>query len=399
MAWKDTLLQASFRGTQFEIESHTLSGGRRGQLHEYALRDTPYFEDLGRKTREFSIECFIVGDDYNIRRDALIAACEAAGIGTLVHPYLGTKQVVCTDFSISERINEQRICRFNITLTEAGVNLFPSGVTDVFSKVSSLSALASGANVTDFLAAYSSAGLPSFAFDGAQSAATSFASIMSGLTSDADLTTAVGDFTANIGTLMRAPSTFASSIVGLIDTLRTTIAPRTRDSKTAKSVIYAMQQLTGFNVDAEAGRINQSTPSRVAEVDNMTAVAALVRRTALANESIALPNLKLDSYQSAIAYANDYVARVDAELSTPNSQQAYLPLTNLAAVVSTALTQQAGALPQLTTTQVKEPTPTLRLAYALYADPTKSSDIFARNPDIRHPSFIPPNTDLEVLAR
>ena len=34
MAWKDTLLQASFRGTQFEIESHTLSGARREGLPE-----------------------------------------------------------------------------------------------------------------------------------------------------------------------------------------------------------------------------------------------------------------------------------------------------------------------------------------------------------------------------
>ena len=46
----ENLRPASFRGVAFEVESHSESGGRRVELHEYPLRDTPYAEDLGKKS-------------------------------------------------------------------------------------------------------------------------------------------------------------------------------------------------------------------------------------------------------------------------------------------------------------------------------------------------------------
>ena len=45
----ENLRPASFRGVAFEVGSHSESGGRRVELHEYPLRDAPYAEDLGKK--------------------------------------------------------------------------------------------------------------------------------------------------------------------------------------------------------------------------------------------------------------------------------------------------------------------------------------------------------------
>ena len=67
----ENLRPASFRGVAFEVESHSESGGRRVELHEYPLRDTPYAEDLGKKAGKWQIEAFLVNgkSGYAERRD------------------------------------------------------------------------------------------------------------------------------------------------------------------------------------------------------------------------------------------------------------------------------------------------------------------------------------------
>ena len=53
------------------------------------MRDTPYVEDLGRRARVMRVDAIILGDDYRVRRDALIEAIEQSGPGKLVHPFYG----------------------------------------------------------------------------------------------------------------------------------------------------------------------------------------------------------------------------------------------------------------------------------------------------------------------
>ncbi|EPR0211413.1 DNA circularization N-terminal domain-containing protein, partial [Escherichia coli] len=47
MAWKDRLVEASFRGVPFKVEDEGAPVGRRVETHEYPNRDKPYTEDLG----------------------------------------------------------------------------------------------------------------------------------------------------------------------------------------------------------------------------------------------------------------------------------------------------------------------------------------------------------------
>ena len=56
MSWREQLQIASFRGVEFKVDSHSISGGRRVEVHEYPLHDTLYAEDLGRKARECSFD-------------------------------------------------------------------------------------------------------------------------------------------------------------------------------------------------------------------------------------------------------------------------------------------------------------------------------------------------------
>jgi len=130
MAWLDNYRQAKFRGISFFVPSSETAGGRRGAIFEFPKRDTPFIEDMGRKARKFSIDAIIVGDDYMQIRNDLIQALEKKGSGKLVHPYLGTLDVFCTDYSFRETSNEGRMVSFTISFAESGLLQFPNTIID-----------------------------------------------------------------------------------------------------------------------------------------------------------------------------------------------------------------------------------------------------------------------------
>src|SRR5690349_9842319 len=126
MAWQDKLRKASFRGVPFQVDTSEGTFGRRGVVHEYPLRDTPFVEDLGRRARSLSVEGFVLGSDYMAARDALLAALERRGPGTLVHPYLGELVVSVQEVKLRESTAEGGLARFGITFLESGAERFPS---------------------------------------------------------------------------------------------------------------------------------------------------------------------------------------------------------------------------------------------------------------------------------
>lgn len=121
MSWRTQYQPGSFRGAPFRTAGHERSGGRRMALHEFPGRDEPVVEDLGRRYRQFSIECHVIGADYMTGRDALLDALEAAGPGLLVHPWHGAMMVAVQDFTTSESTEEGGVCWFKIEFVEAGL--------------------------------------------------------------------------------------------------------------------------------------------------------------------------------------------------------------------------------------------------------------------------------------
>jgi hypothetical protein len=94
--WKMQLRAASFRGVSFGVTADESEGGRRTVTHEFPQREAPYVEDLGGAPRRFTVQAFVLGSDYMSRRDALEAALQQPGPGTLVHPWYGEVQVCQT---------------------------------------------------------------------------------------------------------------------------------------------------------------------------------------------------------------------------------------------------------------------------------------------------------------
>lgn len=150
MAWRDRLLPGSFRGAAFEIEAHQFSGGRRVQVHEYPGRDVPFPEDLGRRAREYQVECYVIDPDYMGPRNRLLAACEAAGPATLVHPYLGTRRAQCTGVKVRESAKEGGMATFTLSFVDAGANRYPVAEADTADAVGQFAAEAEQALAGQF---------------------------------------------------------------------------------------------------------------------------------------------------------------------------------------------------------------------------------------------------------
>lgn len=124
--WWQQLQPGSWRRVGFVLDAGQTVAGRRIALHEYPYRDDVWAEDLGKLPRRFSIQGFLVGDDVYSQRDAMIAACEQPGAGTLVHPTLGAIQVVLLDFNVTDRRDRGRYVEVQLAFIVAGDVRYPA---------------------------------------------------------------------------------------------------------------------------------------------------------------------------------------------------------------------------------------------------------------------------------
>jgi len=58
--WRDNMQQASFRDVPFIVQEHDGQGGRRVGSHEFAGRDVPFTEDMGRKQRKYTLQALVI---------------------------------------------------------------------------------------------------------------------------------------------------------------------------------------------------------------------------------------------------------------------------------------------------------------------------------------------------
>jgi prophage DNA circulation protein len=103
-----------------------------------------------------------------------------------------------------------------------------------------------------------------------------------------------------------------------------------------------------------------------------------------------------DVYDDTIGLRNNLTAALDAE-SLNASDSTYEALQDARSAVWQDLTSRSRDGARLTTTTPVDTMPALVLAYDLYEDAERATDIVARN-SLRHPGFVPP-VPLRVLTR
>ncbi|MDI9240734.1 DNA circularization N-terminal domain-containing protein [Lysobacter sp. LF1] len=399
MSWRDHYRTASFRGVEFRVDGHKAGYGRRQVVHEYAQRDTPFTEDLGRKPREFSVDGYVVGLDYHLQRDRIIDACEVGGPGELVHPYRGSLHVVCTGLSVQESKSEGGIAYLSFSFVEAGEARYPADSVDGVSSVSSAAQGVLDAAQSAFGRSWSTAGMPSFVANAAaahpQSLSAFFARV---LTNPLDAVQNVAGFARQVQqladqalSLADEPLELATKVVALITRARTIFGAE------AGTVLRDLQATFPVLQNSRA-----STAARQQEASNAAAFASLVRAAALAERThhavVTAASGGFATHEDAVTERAEISAAIDEEMESPGlADPVFVALSTMGAEAVRGIPSPGQRLPQLVAYVPPSTLPTLVLAHRLYGTAERAIEIVARN-RIAHPGFVPGGVALQVLG-
>ncbi|WP_276642879.1 DNA circularization protein [Siccibacter turicensis] len=434
MSWKDNLQDASLRGVPFKVDEDEATFGRRVQVHEYPNRDKPFAEDLGRATRRFSVQAYLIGDDFFEQRNRLIEAIEKAGSCTLIHPYYGEMTVTVDDgVRVSHSVSEGRMCRVSFSFIEAGELSFPAaGIATGQKLVSSTSFLDDA--ISSAFEAFGMDGMPDFLQDGVLDDASGMFDTVTGMFQyvDAGVSAASRLLQGDLSVLLRPPS----SGMSFVNQLQTMWRAGSRLSGNASDLMSMIKGLSGITLDRGlAPRGVWKTDSKTTQTRNTQRnyIAQALRTTALSEAAHTVTNLPQPSSRSVVRRQDDQrpanvshppVSNVmtgdnkspgenssvdpgkviswddladvreslndafDKELERVTDDSLFQALVNVRTDLNQDITSRLEQVERMTERTPSEVKPALVLAADWYDSAARASEIAARN-GVIHPGFVP----------
>jgi prophage DNA circulation protein len=225
--WINRLQPGSWRGVGFVLDAGETIAGRRVAIHEYPYRDTAWGEDLGKLPRRFNVQAFLVGDDVYAQRDAMVSACEQAGSGTLVHPTMGSVEVVLLEFTVTDRRERGRVVEVAMQFMLASDVRYPGTSMSTADAIQSAGAALTAASKGDLSGALAAVGsIPAAAKQVVGFTSTAISAVSDATRAFNAVRGMVGTFgrfaTGNRLTLQSAAST-VQGVLGLATTTRTAV--------------------------------------------------------------------------------------------------------------------------------------------------------------------------------
>lgn len=409
MSWRDEYQKGSFRGASFRTSDHERSGGRRVVTHEMPGRDEPVVEDLGRRMRQFSINCHAIGTDYRTQRDALIDALEAEGPGLLVHPWHGRMMVSVLEYTSTESTQDGGMVSFGITFGEAGQDApAPVSVAEGASAETAADATIAAAPTAftdDFSIADAASWVEESATDliGAMADATQIAAGLRGGVGSTlrAFNIALNYLPGNVASLLRAPANLASAVIGLVSSVSVLGSSTGRSARLAPLLMM-------LDWEPDLSEFPETTPMRVIEATNTTALLRLYRTATAAELVRAASTLEYASYEEARATQDAITQRLDA-LSFAAADRGDDTAADVYDTLRRALADDIAArgvtLARVYSLDLMATLPALVLAHRLYRTDRRTAtsledraaDITDRN-SVQHPGFLPGGTTLQIVT-
>lgn len=382
MDWRDELEQASFRAVPFKYRSAAQPLGRRIVRHEFPLRDDPVLEDLGSRSPEFTLEAFVLGDDYMDQRDALMKALNAPGPGELIHPYRGRLTVAVSRASVRESTAEGGMATFTITFLSEGLAPLRLVVADTENQVKAAAAETAAAAGEDFEDNYSLLRKAQFVVQGAEEAMTAAMQ---------EVEAVVEGVTSTIAAVIRFPANVVAGIQGGIARIRALV----------NQPLQALTLLRGlFDAGSGTPAVAATTSSRKRQAANQQALNLAVQRNAIAEAAAAaadaLSTGAFGSDKDALEARDGILAAIDDQLGL-GGDRVFSALTGLRAAVVGDFAARSSGLPPVTRFTPAITMPALVIAQQLYGDGRREGELIERN-NIRHPLFVVGGDPLEVRA-
>lgn len=413
MSWRERLQAGNFRGTAFHTEQASGNGGRRVALHEYPQQENYFAEDLGKKAETERLRLFVLGDDYDKARDALMTALKKPGSGKLVHPYLGTLMIQVQDFDWTISTKRGGYCEFNVQYVRAGKVTPPTTVTNKGKKVSDATSPVSKATQNGFVSNFTVDDTAAFVEVSAIEKLNDFVSSIRAVNGQiagylqpiSTVAAIIDDLGTEIAALILQPANLVSSLISVVASVFGAID----DIKVALKGYNHLLAGFGSNLAAdtrEALSINRKQEAKNAAALNVLIVSAATIAAANAIVTIQSAASSDTSNNNETAFktlteaqtARDVLLEtIDSLIDAEVSDNEYYAWVDLQAALVQYISEIEPNLATSNTLQLAESVPSLVLAYRLYGDAERESELVSRNA-IAHPTFMPTGVDLEVLS-
>lgn len=398
MSWRERQGPATFRGVPFFVESSDGTGGRRLAEHEFPGAEiAPYVEDLGLQGRRFQVDGYVLGNEYERARDAVLAALERPGPGELVHPYHGTRRVSVGRFTVRQSRDSGGMARFSIEFVETSAEA-PAPVEGAAAgaALSDAITVARASTEARFVTGYDGAAQLRDSVVGAlQTATRTINGVVARCALPAQDLAAIRRQVEGLGgsitSLVSQPQALFSAVAGVVDSVVDGIR-RAGGALVSQSAFWL--DLFGFDAGT---RPPDTTAQRAAERANFDLVQATVQRLALLAASSTIATETFRSWNEAVAARERITAALDTHVEL-SADDTVGPLSQLRAALVNAIPGDTSDLPRLVTVTPAATVSSLVLAHQIYGDVAMESDLLDRNLT-RHPGFLAGGSPLEVLTR
>lgn len=413
----EQLQPASFRGVPFEVEASGITVGRRTVVHEYPQRDRPYVEDMGRATRNITLQCFVVGSDYLEQAQALMHELEEPGPGTLIHPWLGEMEVTITSVSELQFDQGLGVASVTITATEAGDLEFPAVTADEDTEALEAADAVEKSAVEKFCEDFDLSTINEWvdsALEGSLLDALNFVSA-GDLGKLFDYAEGVANLADKAMALLSTdPKIFATRLAGALGLSRwaTTVSAWRGVAKSLKNLCRhdklkartkAYAERKGEPMSDVTRQVMKSqaaieTLVRQLLIDQMVGVSTLVATS----KDVSSPDGEEDtrtttrSYDEIVELRDELCQVLDDELLMEENDEMYQVLDEARTAIFDVLTHKADALQHVVIVKPDDVFPAVVLAYDYHDDAGRDLEIARRN-SVEHEGFCPAS-ELRVLS-
>ena len=413
----EQLQPASFRGVPFEVEASGITVGRRTVVHEYPQRDRPYVEDMGRATRNITLQCFVVGSDYLEQAQALMHELEEPGPGTLIHPWLGEMEVTITSVSELQFDQGLGVASVTITATEAGDLELPAVTADEDTEALEAADAVEKSAVDTFCEDFDLSTINDWidsALEGSLLDALNFVSA-GDLGKLFDYAEGVANLADKAMALLSAdPKIFATRLAGALGLSRwaTTVSAWRGVAKSLKNLCRHDKLKARTKAYAERKGEPMSDVTRQV-MKSQAAIETLVRQLLIAqmvgvstlvatSKDVSSPDGEEDmrtttrSYDEIVELRDELCQVLDDELLMEESDEMYQVLDEARTAIFDVLTHKADALQHVVIVKPDDVFPAVVLAYDYHDDAGRDLEIARRN-SVEHEGFCPAS-ELRVLS-
>jgi prophage DNA circulation protein len=313
----------------------------------------------------------------------------------LIHPTDGLKRVQVGPVEFSESNFEGAILKFSTTFYEAGSNEFPAGTSNKAAILGEKASAALEKSKSVFDKAFSVAKMPGFAVASARKAIAnaqkSYNDATKGVADVANEASKLAYSTRNLvaqtNDLLSSPSKLSQRLLDSFSLLGNTIS-----NVKLRTAAYASFYSFGSSEPA----VVATTPVRKQEATNQKALNDFIIQVAVVNSAVSAQQTDFESTAEAEAKRDEIVSVLEKQIRNTTDTELYQALMDVKAALIDALPDPTSEMPSIKKVTTDGVTTSLHLAYELFEDSRKESDIIARN-KIVNPALIPPGTELEVL--